>query len=240
MLSVFFYHWFREEIFALLDTALHSAREAAEAASAEASSAVWAFGLKMLSHTADDTALQVNLTTHGKELAAAVTCAAEDIIRTYDPRDASFGNRMPLYRACLQLMRSRRLVFLFGVTPSDVVKSLKMYEGVSQTYQYAHAHNFFLQMGVSYGVPTMLATVVFAVSLLVRSIRIMFVNRNKVFHGAWMIPLLTICILAGDMLEAELNSSTEIICAVFYLFAGWLVTLDETTREKKRKRPEKG
>ena len=85
-------------------------------------------------------------------------------------------------------------------------------------------------MGVSYGVPVMLATVVFSVSLFLRSVRIIFINRKKLFSGAWMVPLLTMCILAGDMVEAELNAGTGILCTVFYLFAGWTVALDREAR----------
>lgn len=182
----------------------------------------------------------LDLTTHftaaGSSVQAALPPptetgkAADSFIRRYDPSDSSFGSRLSVYRACIRLMFSRKFIFFFGVTPSDVVRCFRTYPGVSQTYPYGHAHNFFLQMGVSYGVPVMLATVVFSVSLFLRSVRIIFINREKLFSGAWMVPLLTMCILAGDMVEAELNAGTGILCTVFYLFAGWTVALDREAR----------
>ena len=76
----------------------------------------------------------------------------------------------------------------------------------------------------------MIATVAFAVSLLVRSIRILFKNRKKVFPGAWMICLMVLFFLGNDMMEAGLNASPDFFCAIFYLLAGWVVMIDRQTK----------
>ena len=154
--------------------------------------------------------------------------------RTVSDNLFSFRERIALYRASIFVMFTSRYRFLFGVTPSDVNATLAGIYGLSRTYGYGHAHNFFLQMGVAFGVPTMIATIIFAVSLLVRSIRIMFINRRKVFSGAWMICLLTLTFLGADMFESGLNASPDFFCPAFYLFAGWLVSLDVDTRAPKK------
>ena len=154
--------------------------------------------------------------------------------RTVSDNLFSFRERIALYRASIFVMFTSRYRFLFGVTPSDVNATLAGIYGLSRTYGYVHAHNFFLQMGVAFGVPTMIATILFAVSLLVRSIRIIFINRRKVFSGAWMICLLVLTFLGADMFESGLNASPDFFCPAFYLLAGWLVSLDMDTRAPKK------
>ncbi len=224
-----FYQWLRGAVFNLLETAIklssNGGSVTVSAAAAASNPVIKPQTMACSGYTGVYSASQVHLKSQ---------------IRTFDPSDASFGGRMVIYRGCIKVMLHSRYCFLFGLTPSDIVPVLRELENVYPYYDFAHAHNFFLQMGIAYGVPTMLGTIVFAFSLLIRSVRLVFINRNKYFYGAWFVPVFTMYILAGDMLEAELNSSTEIICVVFYLFAGWLVALDETTREKKRKRQIEG
>ena len=156
----------------------------------------------------------------------------DDYIRTVRNNRYQLNERFKIYKACLFVMFTSRNRFLFGVTPSDIGYMIKGVYGVDIAY--SHAHNFFIQMGISYGVPTMIATIVFAVSLLVRSIRILFINRKKLFPGAWMICLTVLFCLGNDMLSARLNASPDFFCAWFYLLAGWLVSLDMDTRAPKQ------
>ena len=156
----------------------------------------------------------------------------DDYIRTVHNNRYQLNERIKTYKACLFVMFTSRYRFLFGVTPSDIGQSIDGVYGVN--IPYSHAHNFFIQMGISYGVPTMIATIVFAVSLLVRSIRILFINRKKLFSGAWMICLTVLFCLGNDMLSARLNASPDFFCAWFYLLAGWMTALDMDTREPKK------
>ncbi len=155
-----------------------------------------------------------------------------DYIRTVHNNRYQLNERIKTYRACLYVMFTSRYRFLFGVTPSDLGQTILGVYGVD--IPYGHAHNFFLQMGVSYGVPTMIATIVFAVSLLVRSIRILFINRKKLFSGAWAVCLTVIFILGNDMFSGRLNASPDFICTGFYLFAGWIVAMDMDTRAPRK------
>ena len=232
-------HWLRGETFVWLDRAQTRvgyvdplpADPAPAAQAAAASRARPVYTLQSLSHTEarPDEAPTPALLSEEQQASAASQA------RPFYDNISTIGNRLPLYRAAFQAMFSRKYQFLFGVTPMAVEACLKQYDGVLKDFNYGHAHNFFLQMGVAYGFPTMLATIAFAVSLLIRGVRLFFINRKKLFPGAWMIPLMTLAFLASDMLEAGLNSDNDIFCASFYLLAGWTVLLDQQSRDPKKK-----
>ena len=233
--TILFCHWLRGEVFDLLETATVRATEAAELTTPgktkTASDRTWQ--LQTLSRQEDGKNLSED---HSKAalsaLSADETGNNEEYIRTiYNNRD-QMKERLKIYKTCFFLMFTSRYRFLFGITPADFGRTIL---GVNHIdIAYGHAHNFFLQMGVSYGVPTMIATVVFAISLLVRSIRILFINRKKLFPGAAIICLTVLFILGSDMFSGRLNASPDFICTGFYLFAGWLVALDMDTRAPKK------
>ena len=162
----------------------------------------------------------------GAPTASAAPPAAASAVEARGYEDvAGAGNRLPLYKAAVAAMISSPGRFFFGVTPADVVGTLREtgVAGVSMEYNYVHAHNFFLQMGVSFGVPVMVGTVVFAVSLVIRALRIMF---SRYGCRSCTIAVLVCCILANDMLEATLAFRSGLFCVVFYLLAGWLTVMD--------------
>ncbi len=172
------------------------------------------------------------LMTTVNETAAAAGSAAgvgEIQARSYSSNIGTVGNRLPLYQASIAAMFSSPYHFFFGVTPADVIDTLRAtgVSGVSQTFEYAHAHNLFFQIGLSFGVPTMIGMIVFSVSLVIRALRTMFPNRKKVFSGAGVIALFVCCMLANDMLEAILAPRPEFFSAMFYVLAGWLVATDK-------------
>ena len=146
--------------------------------------------------------------------------------------ETGLNGRGPIYRACLYVMFHSRYAFLFGVTPTDLGTTIYNLFGVDEVYP--HAHNFFLQMGVCYGVPTMVLTILFAVMLAVRSFRVLFWYEAQLSRGAWMIPVIVWSIMALDMMEAYLNASNTMVLVAFYLFAGWLVALDAECRGNRK------
>ena len=229
-------HWLRGEVFVLLDHALtrQAGTEAAAMGETTVSSGPSDYRLRTLSRTVGtEVPQQIEAENTGNtEPADHRGASAASNARRYDNNLATIGNRLPLYRASLKAMFSSRYRFLFGVTPANVVKLLRNYEGVSPTYAYDHAHNFFLQMGVSFGVPTMAAAIAFAVSLMIRCVRILLkvVRKRGVYPGAWVICLMILTFLANDMLEADLSGGMGIFCVTFYILAGWLLVIDRETR----------
>ena len=88
-----------------------------------------------------------------------------------------------------------------------------------------------------YGVPTMLFTVAFLVLLTVRCIRVLFVSKELLFQGFWMIPVILAALVAEDMMESFLNlSAWGMTCITFYLFAGWIVAMDQEQRQGRCKK----
>jgi len=228
-------HWLRGEVFNLLETVTVRATETAELTKATetktTSDRIWQLQTLNQKENGENCS-----ESHPKAVLSALSAdeteSNEEYIRTIHNNHNQMIERLKIYKACFFLMFTSRYRFLFGVTPADFGRTVL---GVNHIkIAYGHAHNFFLQMGVSYGVPTMIATVVFAVSLLVRSIRILFVNRKKLFPGAAIICLTVLFILGNDMFSGRLNASPDFICTGFYWFAGWLVTLDMDTRTPKK------
>ncbi len=122
-------------------------------------------------------------------------------------------------------MFSRKLVFLFGVTPADFGASIYGIAGVNKKMW--HAHNLWLQTGVSFGFPAMLGMVVFSGFVAVRSLRVCFRRRGNPFPGIWMIPVILLCLLAEDVTEMYLLfTSLGPASPVFDLLLGWVVELD--------------
>ena len=146
--------------------------------------------------------------------------AAEGHARTYE---SGLSSRIPIYKESILYMFSSWYHFLFGATHADVGTELFQAGRLRQIYP--SAHNFFMQMGVAFGVPVMIASIVFVIMLLVRCWRVLFRNK-EMFPGARMIALTLIPLLAADMVDTTLTAGSSLPCAIFYLFAGWVVAMD--------------
>ena len=210
LFCVLFLHWARSAVFQLQDAFFAQIVEHTTSAETAATAT---------NHIASPYLLTVrNLDTSTIHPSSSVFLASQ---RTYE---TGLSQRVPLYRASIYMMTHSPYCFLFGVTPSDVGQTL--YGICDVVILEPHAHNFFLQMGMSYGVLTMLLTVVFVISLIARSFRILFCRGDKLSKGAWMIPVVVLCMLSQDMMEAFLNSGGTMVTVAFYLFAGWILELD--------------
>ena len=168
-----------------------------------------------------------------------IDSAATDTANKYDrplsgDRYSGLNGRIDIYKASLFMMFTSRYRFLFGVTVEDSITAMQGLYGRRDIY---HAQNIVLQTGVCFGVPAMLGMIVFLVSLTVRCFRVMFTQRPMPFRGFWIIPIILIELMAVDMMETYLNYSANIVCPVFYLFAGWLVELDREAHPSERTLP---
>ena len=214
--GVLIFHWFRSELFVLLDAAIARYGHAAAKAAVPAATSFSAQGISA-----------VPLASSHIPKVIPLASDSDNYLRTYE---TGLNGREPIFKAALYLMFHSKYCFLFGVTPVDVGDSLLGLCGVWKVMP--HAHNFFLQMGVAYGVPCMLITIAFAISLAVRSIRLLFSKKRRLPSGYWMIPVVAFSMLAQDMMEAFLNSGGTLVCVFFYVFAGWIVALDKEQKEK--------
>jgi len=214
--GVLIFHWFRSELFVLLDAAIARYGHAAAKAAVPAATSFSAQGISA-----------VPLASSHIPKVIPLASDSDNYLRTYE---TGLNGREPIFKAALYLMFHSKYCFLFGVTPVDVGAS--MYAHFDIGVIYPHAHNFFLQMGMAYGVPCMLITIAFTISLAVRSIRLLFSKKRRLPPGYWMIPVVAFSMLAQDMMEAFLNSGGTLVCVFFYVFAGWIVALDKEQKEK--------
>lgn len=139
-----------------------------------------------------------------------------------DPRrslDTGFSGRLELYRACLYMLFHDRLCFFPGVTPRNVGTVVFGVCGVSRIEP--HAHNYFLQMGMAYGVPAMLASMVFMALVVWYGLRVLR-HQRQLPQGSWMIAITVFTLLALNMLEISLLKGVTVIPVIFFGFAGWL------------------
>ena len=214
-IGVFLFYWLRNGLFLLLQSAIvrFSATETTVSAA------------DFSSHT-----ISIVPLASSRHLSSAIPLATtiDDYLRSYK---GDLNGREAIYRAAFYLMFHSRYCFLFGVTPVDVGIYLFGLFGVNKVFP--SAHNFFLQMGVSYGVPCMLITIAFTISLLVRSVRLLFIYKETLPPGFWMIPIVSLSMLAQDMTEAYLNSGGTLVCVFFYVFSGWIVAMDREQRHSR-------
>ena len=231
---VIFLHWLRGEMFILLDasyTRLQNAAAAAEMTQAYAQTAQ-AYGPSLLKASSVSFCPNFLSSSFSSIPLAAETGTAADYARTLESDSGGLSGRVPIYKACLDVMFSRKLIFLFGIPYTDFGATMYGRYGI-QTY-YNHAHNFLLTMGVYYGVPTMFFTAAFLVSVFVRCFQVLFINKKLIFQGFWMIPVILVALVAEDMMESFLNlSAWSMTCITFYLFAGWIVAMDSDQRQSR-------
>ncbi|MCR5088893.1 MAG: O-antigen ligase family protein [Oscillospiraceae bacterium] len=217
--GVLLLQWLRSELFTLLDAAITRAAIATE----PAAPAVAAFSSHDLS--------AVPLVSSHIPSAIPLSPGINQYARYYT---TGLSGRMKVYRACLYVMFHSKYCFLFGVTPTDVGPSL--YRICEVWDVFPHAHNFFLQIGMCFGVPCMLITIAFVISLMIRSIRLLFSKNRVLLPGFWMIPVVVMCMLSQDMMEAFLNSGGTLVCVFFYVFSGWITAIDNEQKESEIRR----
>ncbi len=234
--SVLFLQWLRGEMFILLVASHSRVQDSATLATTQAAVYTAQQNGGITSLTAYSTAANMLSSDPIPVVMAAEKGTAADYVRTYQTEvfAGSISGRVPLYKACLDVMFSRKLIFLFGLPSTDFGAAVYGRYGI--TDYYPHAHNFLLTMGVFYGVPTMIFTAAFLVSIFVRCFRVLFINKKPLFQGFWMIPVILAALVAEDMMESFLNlSAWSMTCITFYLFAGWIVAIDKEQRETKLK-----
>lgn len=133
-------------------------------------------------------------------------------------------SREEIWKDSIKIMTSDWKTFLFGVTPLGFDDAIKRVTG-KNTRVY-HAHNEVLNMGVSLGVPMMLALLVLYISIGIKSIRLCFLNKKQSFPGVYVLPIVFITFFISTLLEAYLFASFTIMSSLFFLFCGWINALD--------------
>ena len=141
-----------------------------------------------------------------------------------------FNGRVNIWIASVKLMFSSPDRFLFGVTPTMLPSVL---QGIGQfPVNQPHCHNMILQVGACFGVPMMILYTWFCVSIIRRSYRVMKYEGDKLFKGAWTVPLILFGILLNETMEVLTMANKFFNQTMFFLLAGWIVVMDKILAEK--------
>ena len=139
--------------------------------------------------------------------------------------------RLKLWPACLKLMVSSPEKFFFGTPIADFFETIKamknaMYNSTRYSGQ-AHAHNIILQVGVTLGVPAMLAFIGYLVITFLRCLRVGLRKTGGEMQGAWVLPLCILALIIVNMFEPFIFLYFSAQGCLFCLFAGWVKALDK-------------
>lgn len=141
----------------------------------------------------------------------------------------SFNGRELIWRSSLKSMMKSPSAFFFGVTEAGVRNALidaqipgPDYDGY--VLEAMHAHNIILQVGVSLGVPAMIAYIFFLIRIGLQCLRFLFSQRRTSFRSAFVIPLMILGLMLTGTMENYIVRYS-LMAGVFILLSGCLSEL---------------
>lgn len=144
------------------------------------------------------------------------------------------NGRVSVWMTAIKIIRSSKDHFLFGVSPVFVKTQLEKVSGFDRSIP--HAHNGILQVGVGIGAPAMLMFLLFELAIIVRCLIIVFRGWGTPFRYSWVIPVILMGILIIDLVESMLFAMQRVNLPVFYILAGWTVSMSREINNTNKKR----
>lgn len=144
------------------------------------------------------------------------------------------NGRVSVWMTAIKIIRSSKDHFLFGVSPVFVKTQLEKVSGFDRSIP--HAHNGILQVGVGIGAPAMLMFFLFEIAIIVRCLIIVFKGWGTPFRYSWIIPVILMGILIIDLVESMLFAMQRVNLPVFYILAGWTVSMTGEINNTNKKR----
>ena len=143
-----------------------------------------------------------------------------------------FSGRDKIWAACFKMMFDSPKRFFIGMPFGDAPSAIESF--MTQIYgtgmMVAHAHNIILQVGICLGVPAMLAFLFFLVKMSIRCVRVGLGKGQGQFQGAYALPIGLLGMMIVNMAEAYLFFYFSFMACVFFLYCGWILTVDEKQR----------
>lgn len=136
------------------------------------------------------------------------------------------NGRGDIWRAALKVIFSSPKSFIFGVTPVGITHALTTIGGLTE--EFYGTHNAFLDVAAEFGVPALLAFLVFTVKIIIRCFRILFRTKGREFFRIFLIPLTIFTLYVLNLTEGYLIGSFCVQSSVFFLLCGWIVFLDKS------------
>ena len=106
------------------------------------------------------------------------------------------------------------------MTPFSVTEALQQIGGLH--FEAAHAHNVILQFGASFGVPAMIAFVIFLIRICIKCVRAVLDFNSPNYGHRMMIAITVASLMLMNLAEAYLVAYFSIMSCVFFLFCGFL------------------
>lgn len=144
------------------------------------------------------------------------------------------NGRVSVWMTAIKIIRSSKDHFLFGVSPVFVKTQLEKVSGFDRSIP--HAHNGILQVGVGIGAPAMLMFFLLEIAIIVRCLIIVFKGWGTPFRYSWIIPVILMGILIIDLVESMLFAMQRVNLPVFYILAGWTVSMTREINNTNKKR----
>ena len=155
----------------------------------------------------------------------------DSAIKERDFTSSGLNGRKKIWKRSLQLIFLSPRNFMIGVTPGLMKTAYQQAFELKKGPE--HAHNLYLQIAATLGVPAMLIFVIFLVSIGTRCIRVLRAGEQATFEGAWSIQIILLYIILIEFVEPMLFASQRVNLPFFYLLAGWIVAMDKRCRKKK-------
>ena len=143
------------------------------------------------------------------------------------------NGRVSVWMTAIKIIRSSKDHFLFGVSPVFVKTQLEKVSGFDRSIP--HAHNGILQVGVGIGAPAMLMFLLFELAIIVRCLIIVFRGWGTPFRYSWVILVILMGILVIELVESMLFAMQRVNLPVFYVLAGWTVSVTREISNKKKR-----
>ncbi|MBR6955310.1 MAG: O-antigen ligase family protein [Clostridia bacterium] len=181
----------------------------------------WVFDLfEAVTHYSERLAA-ANSSIQAGKTAAAPLIATEGLMRD--------TGRLKIWPASIRIMTSSVEKFFFGTPIGDYPALIQstMKEMFKYNASKAHAHNIILQVGVTLGVPAMLAFIGYLVITLLRCLRVGLRKTGGEMQGAWVLPLCILALIIVNMFEPFIFLYFSAQGCLFCLFAGWVKALDK-------------
>lgn len=155
--------------------------------------------------------------------------AASGTASTAGSRDLNITNlsgRQALWKAAFKSMVLDGESFFFGVTPLGVYPRIGELANLGHSDYYTH--NQVLEMGVAFGVPSMLMFLVFTGYIIWDCIKAVFLKGTVVFREM-LVPLGLFMVLLGNITEATLFDMNYPTGHLFVLLCGWITVRARST-----------
>ena len=131
---------------------------------------------------------------------------------------STFNNRTKLWQWSLQGITSSVRAFIFGFTPRSVPEMIaQMSNG---QYPNSYSHNQFVEVAASIGVPGLIVFLAWFIIILIDTWKLFFVRKER--SSLLYIPVIALCMMLANMMEAHLLFYDHIVGYAFFLLCGML------------------